>query len=153
MWQSVEILNDFSTLTLKQIFWKMKTFFKKLENRFLVESTKIENPSFLFKTAISEANVKTNRMVSVKWTYHKDWVLPVTTLFFWKLFFSLRNSYKELIWCTNDSNTHILTFYKPWSLTWDKEFKSGLSKLCGKQPLKNLKSYGLLKQPISLHIF
>ena len=29
MWQSVEILNDFNTLTLKQIFRKTKTFFKK----------------------------------------------------------------------------------------------------------------------------
>ena len=60
MWQSVEILNVFNTLTLKQIFWKTKTFFKKLEYRFLVESTKIENASFPYKTSISEANVKTN---------------------------------------------------------------------------------------------
>ena len=29
---------------------------------------------------------------------------------------------------------------------WDKVFKSGLSKLCGRQPLKNLKGNGLLKQ-------
>ena len=50
------------TLTLKQIFWKTKTFFKKLEYSFLVKSTKIENISD--KTAKSEANVKTNRMVS-----------------------------------------------------------------------------------------
>ena len=28
---------------------------------------------------------------------------------------------------------------------WDKVFKSGPSKNCGKQPLKNLKGYGLLK--------
>ena len=54
MWQSKEILNDFNTLTLKQIFWKTKTFFKKLENYFLVESIKIENASFPYKTAISE---------------------------------------------------------------------------------------------------
>ena len=27
---------------------------------------------------------------------------------------------------------------------WDKVFKSGPSKICGKQPLKNLKGYGLL---------
>ena len=49
---------QFQYLTLKQIFWKMKTFFKKLENRFLVESTKIQNTLFPYKTAISEANVK-----------------------------------------------------------------------------------------------
>ena len=29
---------------------------------------------------------------------------------------------------------------------WDKVFKSGRSKFCGRQPLKNLKGYGLLKQ-------
>ena len=27
---------------------------------------------------------------------------------------------------------------------WDKVFKSGLNKICGRQPLKNLKGYGLL---------
>ena len=59
MLQSVEILNAFNTVTLKQIFWKMKTFFKKLEHRFLVESTKIKNASFLYKNAVSEANLKT----------------------------------------------------------------------------------------------
>ena len=47
----------FNTLTLKQIFWKTKTFFKKLEYRILVETTKIESTSFPFKTAPSEANV------------------------------------------------------------------------------------------------
>ena len=72
MWQSVEILNVFNTLTLKQIFWKTKTIFKKLGYRFLVESTKIENASFPDKTAIPEANVKINRMVSTKWTYHEE---------------------------------------------------------------------------------
>ena len=73
MWQSGEVSNVFNTLTLKQIFWKMKTYFKKLEYHFLVETTKIENASFLFKTALSEANVKTNRMATTKWTYHKEW--------------------------------------------------------------------------------
>ena len=46
MGQSVEILNNFNTLTLKQILWKTKTFIKKLEYRFLVEVTKGENASF-----------------------------------------------------------------------------------------------------------
>ena len=36
---------------------------------------------------------------------------------------------------------------------WDKVFKNGLSKDCGRQPLKNLKGYGLLRQIISLQIF
>ena len=47
MWQSLNILNLSKILT-----------FKKLEYRFLVESTKIENPTFPYKMALSEANVK-----------------------------------------------------------------------------------------------
>ena len=66
MLESVGIFYDFNTLTLKKIFWKMKTFFKQLENCFLAESTKIENALFWYKTAILEANVKTNRMVKDK---------------------------------------------------------------------------------------
>ena len=49
----------------------MKTYFKKLENNFSVESTKIESASLPCKTAISEANAKINRMVSPKLTYQK----------------------------------------------------------------------------------
>ena len=52
MWQSVEVSNVLNTLTLKQIFWKMKTSLKKLEYRFLVETTKIESTSFPSKTAL-----------------------------------------------------------------------------------------------------
>ena len=43
-----------------------------MEYRFLLESTKIENTSFQYKTEIPEANVKTNRMVSTEETYHKE---------------------------------------------------------------------------------
>ena len=50
----------------------MKTFFNKLEYRFLVESTKMENALFLYETVMSEANVKTNRVASTKWNYHKE---------------------------------------------------------------------------------
>ena len=64
-----------------------KSFFRKLEYRFLVETTKIENTSFPFKTALSETNVKTNRMATIKWTYG-----PVNTLFFRKFFSSFRTS-------------------------------------------------------------
>ena len=66
------ILNIFNTLTLKKIFQKTKTFLKKLEYRFLVERTEVEKASFPYKTAISEANVKTNRMVTTKWAYHRE---------------------------------------------------------------------------------
>ena len=51
---------------MKQIICKTETFFKKLEYPFLAESAKIQNPSFPYKTPISEANAMTNRMVSTK---------------------------------------------------------------------------------------
>ena len=111
------MLNVFSNLTLKLIFWKRKTFFKKLEYRFLVESTKIENAWFSYKTAISGANVKTNRMMSTKLTYRKERSFPVTTLFFRKFCFSVRTSYKEFIWCINDPNVHV-RFLEGWSFIW-----------------------------------
>ena len=67
MWRSLEI---FYISNFEQIFWKTQTLFKKLERRFLVESAKIENATFSYKTPLSEANVKTNRVGSTKWTYH-----------------------------------------------------------------------------------
>ena len=78
----MEILNVFDTLTLKQIFLKTKTSFKKLKYRFLVESSKIENALYPYKTTLSEANVMTNRMQVQTEPITKNGVLPVTTLFF-----------------------------------------------------------------------
>ena len=82
MWHLVEILNVFNTLNLKQIFWKTKIFFKKLENHLLVKSTVIEKPSFPYKAAISEAIAKTNRMVSTKWTYDTVRSFAINYFFF-----------------------------------------------------------------------
>ena len=55
-------------------YFNFETYFLENENffSFLVERTKIEKASFPYKTAISEANVKANRMVTTKWTYHKE---------------------------------------------------------------------------------
>ena len=86
----MEILNVFNTLTLRQIFRKTKVLFKKLEYRFLVESTKIENALFLYKTTISEANVKTNKMMIQNGPIAKNGILPLTALSFKKFYVSLR---------------------------------------------------------------
>ena len=67
---------------MKQIFLKRKTFFKKLEYGYVVEPTKIEKVPFSYKTAISEANVKTNRMVSTKWTYNEKQSFASNYFFF-----------------------------------------------------------------------
>ena len=70
---SVKVSNVFNTFNFETNFWKTKTFLKELGYRLLVETSKIENTSFPFKTALSETNVKTNRMATTKWTYHKEW--------------------------------------------------------------------------------
>ena len=89
MRQPVKVSNVFNTLTLKQIFWKARTFFKKLEYGFLVETNEIENASFPFKTALSETNVKTNRMATKIDLSQK---VEFCHLFFWKVFSTFRTS-------------------------------------------------------------
>ena len=69
----------------------MKPFFKKLEWRFLVESTNIENTSLPRKTEISEVTVKTNKMVATKWTYHKEQSFASDYFIFLKILFQFKN--------------------------------------------------------------
>ena len=89
MWQSVKVFTVFNTLTLKQI---NENFSQKMEYRFLVESTKIERASFPYKTAISEASVMTNRMVSTKWTYREERSFTSNKYFiFFKTLFQFKN--------------------------------------------------------------
>ena len=45
-----------------------------------------------------------------------------------------------------DFYTSMNTYNMMITHRWDKVFKSGPSKICGRQPLKNLKGCGLLKQ-------
>ena len=94
--ESVEVLNGFNTLTLKQIFWKTKIFFKKLEYHFLVESTKIAHASFPYKTVITEANGKTHRMVNTKCTYHKERSFASNYFIFLKMLFQFKNLLKRV---------------------------------------------------------
>ena len=115
MWQSLQILNDFNTLTLKQIFWKIKTFLKKLEYCFLVESTEIENGIFPYKTALPKANIKKNRMGSTKWND----IFPVTTLFFLKILLQYKNLSWRGDWFTNHPDVHFHNFRKRWSFVWE----------------------------------
>ena len=68
-----ESFKYFQYLNFETKFLENENLFQKMEYCFLVETTKIESTSFPFKTALSEANVKTNRMATTKWTYHKEW--------------------------------------------------------------------------------
>ena len=76
-WQSLVILNVFKSLTLK------KSLKKKLEYRFLVESTVIENATFPYKTVLSKTNIKTSIIKNIKWSYkkkkitNKDYILKI----------------------------------------------------------------------------
>ena len=60
----------------KTDFLEIENLFQKTRVAFLAESTKIESATFPYKTAISEANVKTNRLAST-WAY-----LKISTLYF-----------------------------------------------------------------------
>ena len=95
MWKSLGILNIFNTLTLKQVFLTIKTFLKKLEYRFLVQSTTNESSTFLYKTALLKANVKRQ----IEWGVKNEPItdnalLPLITSFFLKFNLSITTSYK-----------------------------------------------------------
>ena len=72
----------FEYFNFETSFVKKENLFEKLEHRFLFESTTIERTSFPYKTALSKANVKTNRMRSREWTSQKEGNLLLTIFFF-----------------------------------------------------------------------
>ena len=77
-------------------YFNFETGFQENENlfqdcRFLVESIKIENPLFPYKTAISGANVKTNRIVITKYTYNKEGSFATNYFIFLKILFQFKN--------------------------------------------------------------
>ena len=67
-----ENFEHFQHFNFEADFLENENFFKKLEYRFLAERTKIEKTSFPYKTAISAANVKINRMVTTKRAYNRE---------------------------------------------------------------------------------
>ena len=93
----------FQYFNLERDFLENENFFKKMENRFLVERTlksafkrlkkrnKIEKASFPYKTTISEANVKTSRMVATKWAYHRERNFTSNYFIFLKVLFQFKN--------------------------------------------------------------
>ena len=120
MWQSLKIEKCFQYFNFETDF--LKNHFQKTGYRFLVESFKIENASFPYTKLPCQ---KPMLRQIIWWLQNgpikKNGVLPVTTLFF-KNFVSVRTSFKELICCTNNPNTHICTFCKHWSFIWQSFF-------------------------------
>ena len=78
LWKSIKVSNVFNTLTLKQIFWKRKTFFKQLEYRSLVEATKIENNHFHSKLLCQKPMLRQKVWRLKNGPITKSGVLPVT---------------------------------------------------------------------------
>ena len=90
----MEILNDLNTSNLKQIFWKTKAIFKKIEYRFCFFfgfRSLAENAWFPFKTAVSETSVKSNRIVSTKLFNHKERIFTSNYFIFLKILFQFKN--------------------------------------------------------------
>ena len=78
-------------------FPENEILFIKVEYRFLVESTNIENATFPYKTALSEGNANANRMWSTRCTYHKERSFTINYFIFGTFCFRLRTPYEELI--------------------------------------------------------
>ena len=118
MWQPLEILNAFTTLSLKLIFWKTKPFYKKLEYRFFVESTKIKCAIFPHNPPWQRPMLRQIECEIQIRPITKNGVFASKYFIFLKKKFSLRSSSKELIRCTTYRNAHIHTFRKRWSFIW-----------------------------------
>ena len=67
-----------------------------MEYCFLVEATKIENTPLPFKTALSEANVKTNSMATTKWTYRNEWSFASNYFIFLESLFQFQDLLKRV---------------------------------------------------------
>ena len=61
-----ENFKRFQYINFNSNFLENENLLQKPGVPFLVETTKIENTSFSFKTALSKANIKTNKVVTTK---------------------------------------------------------------------------------------
>ena len=55
----------------------------------MVDHTKIKKALFPYETAISETNVKTNRMVTTNWAYHREQSVASSYFIFLESFVSV----------------------------------------------------------------
>ena len=88
----IESFKLFNTLTLKQIFWKKKPFSKNWNTILQLKIIRLKAHHSHSKLLCQEP-----MLTQIKWRlqngpFTKSGVLPVTTLFFWKICSSLRTS-------------------------------------------------------------
>ena len=86
-----ENFEHFQYFNFETDFLENENFFRKTGALFffLDERTKIKKSSFPYKTAISEAHVKTNRMVTTKWAYHRELSFASNCFIFFERFVSV----------------------------------------------------------------
>ena len=86
-------------------------------------------------------------------TITKNGAFPVTILFFW-IFFSVWNRLIKSLFDVQTTQMSISILFVTAGVLFEvKVFNNGPRKICGRQFLKNLKSYGLLRGTISVQIF
>ena len=92
----------FSILQLwNKLSEKRKPFSKNWSTVYLLKALRLKTQQFYTKLLCQKA-----MLMQIEWGVQNEPItknedLPVTTLFFRKFCFSLRTSYKEVIWCTN----------------------------------------------------
>ena len=92
------------------IFQKPRTFLKKLKYCFLAESIRIENSTFLYKTALSEANVKGNRI---------ERSFASNSFIFLKILFQCKDVFTKSWLDVPSTNMSIfILFCKRWNFVW-----------------------------------
>ena len=128
MWQLVEILDVFNVVTLKQILWKTKTFFKNWSAIFQLKALKLKKYHSHTKLPYQKPMLRQIEWWVQNGPITKNQVFPVTNWFFWKLCFGWGTSYKELIWCTNDPDGNMCTFSKRCSFIWRCSFSVSILK-------------------------
>ena len=89
-WKS-ENFEHFQYFNFETDFLEDDNFFQKTGELFLAERTKIEKASFPYKTALSEANVKTNRIVTTKWAHDRERSFASSYFIFLKVLFQFKN--------------------------------------------------------------
>ena len=89
MWRSLQLSNVSIFILWNKFSEKRKLFSKDWNIVYLVERTKIENKKVSYKTVLSEANEKTNKMGNTKWIYHKVWSFASSN--FLKILFQFYN--------------------------------------------------------------
>ena len=72
-------------------FVENENLFQKTGVTFLVESIKIENALFPYKTTISQPKVKTNGMMTAKLTCHKERSFASNCFIFLKILLQFKN--------------------------------------------------------------